>query len=281
MKDKVVVAVVQMDVAWMDVAHNRLVMLERLRQATRSGEMDLVVFPELCNSGYVKPRDGGCAGRFVEAAEPIPGPTTEALGEAARELGVHIVAGLCEAHPAIPATMYNAAVMIGPCGEVLGVQHKLHLPSEEKHYFYQGASTEVFKTDLGNIGMMVCYDASFPELARVLALKGAEIICCVFAAPSKGAIELRRFEARAMTRAMENQVFFVACNRVGVQDDTVFSGHSIVTAPTSEILAQSGSQEEEVIFAVLEREVLVEARANRPIFRDRRPEMYGEVVRRP
>jgi len=180
MREKVEVAAVQMDIAWLDPEKNLEKMLSFIERIHREKDVDLIVFPELANTGYIKERDKEFGKQYLKKAEKIPGPFTEALGEAAKKHGLYIISGFCELHPEIPATVYNSALMMNPKGEIVGVHHKLHIPGEENHYFYPGSTTDVYRTDLGNIGMNVCYDAIFPELSRILALKGAEIICAVF-----------------------------------------------------------------------------------------------------
>ncbi len=278
MKDRIEVALLQMEVAWLDPESNRRRMLDLIQKATAGRKLDLVVLPELCNIGYVTGRDREFAARYVEAAEPLPGPTSEALCEAAREHGLHIVAGLGHRHPRIPATLYNSAVLIDSSGTIRHVQPKVHLPGEENHYFCPGTSLEVVATDLGNIGMLVCYDIWFPEVSRVLALKGAELVCAVFNGPKFTPHVPRRLEYAAAMRAIENRNFFLLCNRVGVQDRTVFFGHSLVAGPTGELIGESLGEQEEIVYASLERSVLIRERGYNPVFRDRRPDLYGPVV---
>lgn len=161
MKEKVEVAAVQMACEWLNPEKNLERMLSYMEKVTSQRKVDLIVFPELANTGYViGVEEGKDFGReLIKKSEKIPGPTTQALGEAAKKYGVYVVAGISELHPVIPASVYNAAALISPTGNVIGVQHKLHIPVEEKHYFYGGNSLEVFQTELGNIGLMICYDA--------------------------------------------------------------------------------------------------------------------------
>jgi predicted amidohydrolase len=186
---------------------------------------------------------------------------------------------MAQKHPVIPATLYNSGVLIGPQG-VIGVHHKMHLPLIEKLYFYAGNESEVFKTELGNIGVEVCYDARFPEISRLLALKGAEIICCGWAIPATYAKVTPAEDSlyhRAYVRAQENGVFFINANRSGHQGDVRFTGHSAIAAPSGTLIAISETDQEEVIRAVLKEEELINYRSTLNIFRDRRPELYEPI----
>ncbi len=237
------------------------------------------MFPELANTGYVKGRVEEFNLRFIEQAEPIPGPTTDALGTVAREHGVYIVAGLAQLHPRIPATLYNSAVLIDPEGQVAGVHHKLHIPAEEKHYFYPGSTTEVYHTELGTLGLLVCYDSEFPELPRILSLQGAEILIGIYNwGWQVGTYGPGRLSRIAAVRALENKNFFVACGKVGVEDEHVFYGNSTIAGPDGEIMVESKPEHDDgdsVLRACLKREQLLRERAINTTYRNRRPEMYG------
>jgi len=278
-KPEVNVAVVQMNTTWLQAEANRAKMVRHVQDIAKGSPVDLVVFPELANTGYVQGRVEEFNMRFIEQAETIPGPTTDALGTAAREHGVFIVVGLAELHPRIPATLYNSAVLIGPDGQVLGVHHKLHIPAEEKHYFYPGSTTGVIDTELGTIGLLVCYDAEFPELPRLFSLKGAEILIGIFNWGWKvGTYGPGRLSRMAAVRALENKNFFVACGKVGVEDDLVFYGNSTIAGPDGEIMVESipeHDERESVLRACLKRDQLLRERAINTTYRNRRPEMYG------
>lgn len=277
MKREVVAAAVQMDVAWFDPKANVTKIQHLTDQAMSEARVDILVFPELANSGYVKGRDKEFGREYVKIAEQIPGPFTNALSELAKRYGIYLVSGMLQAHPRVPGTVYNACVMLAPSGEIVGVHHKMHIPGEERHYFYPGNTAEVFKTELGQIGMIVCADRRFPELTRVLTLKGAEIVCCVANLPSA---EKARRDPQSIyfiprCRAMENRVFFIESSRVGTQEQITFSGRSCITDPHGDILACSEGEEEEVVRATLCADTFYEVRAMYPDFRDRRPEHYG------
>jgi len=138
--------------------------------------------------------------------------------------------------------LYNSAVLISPKGELVGVHHKMHIPGEEKHYFMPGSTCDTYTTDIGNIGMSICYDGQFPEFTRSLALKGAEILCMIWNMPSfSNPPEL--LEHITATRAAENRMFAVSCNCLGVQGKIDFFGHSVISDPVGNFLATAGTKE--------------------------------------
>ena len=282
MKNQVRVSLVQFAPAWLEPEKNALRMAELAAQEAQNGA-ELIIFPELANVGYIT----GCATpsglntdfakRYVQAAESVPGPTTESLGEVAATHGVHIVVGLAERHPVIPHTLFNSAVLLGPSG-IIGVHHKAHLPTHERHFFYPGGTSSVFPTPLGNIGLLICYDLRFPELARVLALKGAEIICVCWAGPGTDLADLQHIKYRTFTRAQENGCYVALCNRVGEEEDVRFIGRSVVAAPHGEILAYCDTDEETVLRSTITDEAIIQYRATRNVFRDRRPDLYTPIT---
>jgi predicted amidohydrolase len=277
MKESVRVAVVQMNVRWGEPSANLACMRRAMEQISDRGGADLVVFPELANSGYLWGIDRKARSAYFQLAEPISGPFVTELARLARRYHIQVVTGFLEAHPSVTASLYNSAVLIDSDGAVVGVHHKVHIPNEEKHWFYAGSRTDVFRTKLGTIALEVCADALFPELARIQSLKGAEIICAVFNAdryePLWGPPD--RLRCYAVMRSLENREFFLCCNRVGDEDGHVFVGRSAISSPIGSLLASSETEDEEILFATLERQLLYEARASYPIYRDRRPELYG------
>ena len=123
--------------------------------------------------------------------------------------------------------MYNTAVLISPNGQLEDIHRKVHIPGEEKHYFFPGDKIEVFKTSVGKVGLMICYDLWFPEICRIQALKGAEIFCAPFNT-SFIASPPNMLEFIPATRVLENRVYVLACNRVGQFGKTVFLGGSAI-----------------------------------------------------
>ncbi|WP_190815614.1 carbon-nitrogen hydrolase family protein [Saccharopolyspora pogona] len=269
----------QMDVSLLDASKNLERMKAAIEAARLAQDVDLVVFPELANIGYIKGRDKQFGGQYIKHAEKIPGEFTQALGELADEHDVHIISGMAEAHPTIPGTLYNSAVLIGPTGDLLGVHRKAHIPGYEKHYFVPSHThaSDVFETDLGTIGIGVCYDNQFAELTRTYALKGADILVMLWNMPSfsNGGTILHNLTS---VRAFENRMYSVSCNRIGANHEIEFFGYSAIANPVGELIA-SAEGGETIIYGVLERDVLLEERSQMTIFRDRRPDLYGEVVK--
>ncbi len=282
MKESVKVAAVQMAVAWLDPQANLAKMERALEQVASRGGADLVVFPELANLGYIKGREAPDFATFsveyARKAERIPGPFTSALGDLAKRFDCHIVAGMAEAHPVVTATLYNSAVLINPEGKVVGVHRKAHIPGEEKHFFYAGNTPDVYPTDIGQVGIMICADGAYPELARVLTLKGAEILCVTYARTRDLSPDPDVTFRVISCRAFENNNFVVACNRVGQEEKNHFAGRSVICGPWGQFLALSEDDNEDVLTATLRREELEAARARYVRFRDRRPELYGQIT---
>lgn len=298
MKKVVRVSAIQFASQWLDVEKNIEGMKSYVEAEAKEGA-ELIVFPELANIGYVTPAlPGGTvsyeglsytefASRYVRAAETIPGSTTEALSGLTKKHGIYIVVGLAEKHPEIPYTVYNSAVLLGPLG-IIGIHHKMHIPLSEKQFFYPGNTADVFKTELGNIGLQICYDARFPELTRILALKGAEIVCCLWGVfrgravngtDTKLALEVNALKYRSYTRAQENGIYFISSNSAGHQGDIEFQGYSAIASPNGTIIASSETSDEDVIRAQLTDDELVNYRSTLTLFRDRRPEMYGLICK--
>jgi omega-amidase len=279
MKAEVRVACAQMDVAWFEPEANLATVRRLAQRVADEGGTDLVLFPELANSGYVKGRDRDFAREYLKLAEPLDGPFVRGLAQCAREHHVYLVCGLLQAHASIPGTGYNAAVLLSPAGEVIGLHHKMHIPGEERHYFYAGNTVTVVPTELGNLGLSVCADRRFPELARLLTLRGAELICSVANIPDAKRVRLDPERAYVIPRcrAVENQLFYAESNRIGRQEDLEFSGHSCIVDPSGDLLARSTSEDEDVVRATLCGDELLSVRGYVPNFRDRRPELYGPL----
>jgi predicted amidohydrolase len=261
-----------------DKAGNVARSLSLIEQAASRGA-DLVVLPELANSGYV------FASRTEAFAlsEPIPdGPTTCAWIDAAARHNLHIVAGICER---AGTRLYNSAVVIGPDGYI-GTFRKVHLWNEELLHFESGdLGFPVFDTKLGRIGAGICYDVWFPETFRLLALQGADIVCVPTNwVPIPGQVEGREAMANilVMAAAHSNSVFIACADRVGTERGQLFEGQSLIVSYTGWPVAGPASREnEEMLFARVD---LGEARRRRnwnafnQVLRDRRNDVYGEML---
>jgi predicted amidohydrolase len=186
-----------------------------------------------------------------------------------------------EASTEVDGAIYNSAVMIGGKRGLIGKYRKLFLPGhsvfDEKRHFTPGSNPEVFSTCLGEIGLAICYDIYFPELARLYAMKGAQILVYPTTSPSA-----RRdfFEALAKARAIENGVFVILCNRAGVEEGLIYWGGSEVVSPSGVVLAKAKYDEDDVVVAELD---LSEVRRVRPFLpmlsKDTRQELYDQLLK--
>ena len=240
---------------------------------------EIVVFPEAFLTGYTC---GKVEGKLFEVAEPIPGPSTEVLMEAAMRYNVYIAMGLVEADQQYSGIIHNSAVFLGPEG-ILHVHRKVHLPESyviaELHYgLSPGDQFEVFKIKQNwKLGMSICYDTfAFPEGPRVMAIKGMDVLITLTAGPDWSR---ERWHIINPARAIENNVFHVFSNVVGTQwGDVTFFGEAMVISPAGTFLARGKVDEEDLIIAKLEAKELLEWRECFRVIRDRRPSAYQDII---
>ena len=228
-----------------DPDHNLERSLHFIWRAATEGA-DLVILPELANSGC----DLGFPERALDLAEEIPGGrTVRAWKNEAQGSGIYVVGGLLERDG---DTLHNSAVLVGP--EAFGRYRKTHLWDREKLLYEPGRELPVLDTPLGRIGLLVCYDAWFPEAARTLALEGAQFICVPANAPDDWVPERQRrgdltmLNVHCIAAANANRVFVAAANRVG----DGYLGRSCVVDVTGGVLALAGATEEGLISVELQ-----------------------------
>ena len=175
--------------------------------------------------------------------------------------------------------MRNTTFLIDRDGEIVGDYSKMHLYSDmdEDAQLVHGSKSDVFDTELGRLGFMICYDIRFCELSRTYALKKADVLVVTSNFPNP---RVNHWRTLLMARAIENQMFVVACNRVGPSPMGTYCGHSIMIDPWGDIIAEGGD-EEEIVTGSLDYPKTREVRDLIHMFRDRQPELYGDTILAP
>lgn len=274
------VAAIQMQMAD-DVSVNVATAERLVREAAGRGAR-LILIPELFEGLYF------CTDQLAEhmsRARPLEGhPTIAHFAAIARELRVVLPVSFFER---ANNAAFNSVAMIDADGSVLGVYRKSHIPDgpgySEKYYFNPGdTGFRVWDTAVGRVGLGICWDQWFPECARVLALRGAEIILyptAIGSEPHDSTWDSSRHWQRVMQgHAGANLVPVVAANRFGVetgqQHELTFYGTSFIAGPTGEIVTEAGRDDETVLTATFDLDAVAELRRNWGVFRDRRPELY-------
>ena len=270
MKDKIKLALAQISSKRENKEAN-LQKIEALTFKAKEQGADLAIFPEMSLTGYVV-RD-----QFYESAETIPGPTVERVEALAKKTGMHVIFGMPELSGKTRATVFNTAVFVGPEG-LIGKYRKMYLPThsvfEEKRYFRPGYQTAAFQTDLGNVGLCICYDLFFPEVLRLTRLKGAQLIVCISASPS---VRRSYFEILTCARAIENTAYLAYVNLAGVEDGLQFWGGSRLVSPTGDVLAKGKYDEEDFVTCEVDYSDLRTAETFIPTLKDLRPELFDKL----
>ena len=270
MPKQVVVALAQISCKVGDKKHNIDVMKKIVKEA-KGKDASLVIFPELSLTGYVS-RD-----LMYELAETIPGPSIHSMEETAKKEKMHVVFGMLERSEKASAVIYNTAVLLGPQG-LIGKYRKMHLPThsvfEEKRYFRQGYEAPVFETNVGKIGLMICYDVFFPEQARLLRLQGSQLIICISASPS---VRRTFFDVLTTARAIENTAFLAYVNLVGIENGLQFWGGSRLIAPNGHVISQAKYDEEDLVMGTVDYADLERTETFVPTLRDLRPELFDSL----
>ena len=274
-----------------DPADNLARALERIRTAARDGAQ-LICLPELFRSQYFCQTEDHAN---FDLAEPIPGPSTAALAEVAREAGVVLIGSLFERRAA--GVYHNTAVIIDADGRLLGSYRKMHIPDDpfyyEKFYFTPGdLGFRAFDTAVGRIGTLVCWDQWYPEGARLTALQGAEILFYPTAIgwhPKEkkeyGPNQHGAWEISHRGHAVANGCYVAAVNRIGTEkpaggDGLEFWGQSFVAGTSGQILAKASVDREEILLTAIDLGQVDVTRTHWPFLRDRRIDAYGDLTRR-
>jgi predicted amidohydrolase len=272
MKERFDIALAQMSCKRGDKAENLKRMERVVAKAKRQGA-ELAVFPELSLTGYVV-RD-----QIYELAEKIPGPSVKIMEGIAKRTGMYIIFGMPELSEKTQATLHNTAVILGPEG-FIGKYRKMYLPThsvfEEKRYFRPGYQTAALDTELGKIGLTICYDIYFPEVVRLARLEGAQLIVCISASPG---IRRAFFETLTAARAIENTAFLAYVNLVGVEDGLQFWGGSRLIGPNGKVIVQAKYDDEDFVIGQVDYADIRPIEAFVPTLRDLRPELFDKLKR--
>jgi N-carbamoylputrescine amidase len=265
---------------------------QMIAEAARSGAQ-VICLPELFGTRYFCQHEDEAG---FDLAEPIPGPTSERLGNLARRLSVAIVASLFERRA--PGLYHNTVVVIDGERGLLGRYRKVHIPDDpgfqEKFYFTPGdLGFRVFDTSHGRVGTLICWDQWFPEAARLTAMGGADVIVYPTAIgwhprekAELGQQQLDAWQTVQRGHAISNGVYVAAVNRVGLErtrdgDAGIeFWGSSFVADPQGLVVAQASASEEGILMSNVERGRIESIRRGWPFWRDRRVDAYGDLTRR-
>jgi len=264
--------------------------LTLIGQAAQRGAQ-IICLQELFRSQYFCQKQDAT---IFDLAEPIPGPSTEALATAARQHQVVIVGSLFERRDA--GVYHNTAVVLDADGSLLGTYRKMHIPDDplyfEKYYFTPGdQGYRCFDTRYGRIGVLVCWDQWYPEGARLTALQGAKVLFYPTAIgwhPSEkaqyGTAQRDAWRTIQRAHAIANGVYVAAVNRVGHEGPSEggleFWGSSFVSDPFGVVLSEASNNKEEILVAECDLAHLESVRRNWPFLRDRRIDSYGQIVNR-
>lgn len=270
MKEKFKIALAQISSKPGDKKGN----LKRIEQAATEAEKQkaqLLILPEMSLTGYV------IKDRIYELAEEIPGHSTRLVEKIAKETGVHIIFGMPELSKNTQATFHNTSVLVSPKG-LVGKYRKMYLPThsmfEEKRYFRPGYQVSVFNTEVGRIGLLICYDLYFPEVTRLARLEGAQLLVCISASP---AVRRSFFEILTIARAVENTTFLAFVNLAGIEDGLQFWGGSRVIGPNGKVLVQAKYDKEDFVTCDIDYADIKPIEAFIPTLKDLRPELFDKL----
>jgi N-carbamoylputrescine amidase len=271
--------------------------LEHLRNAASQGAQ-IVCLPELFQTQYFCQREDAA---LFDLAEPIPGPATEKLAEAAKRLKIVVIGSLFEKRA--PGVYHNTAVMIDADGTLRGIYRKMHIPDDplyyEKFYFTPGdLGFKAFDTQVGRVGALVCWDQWYPEGARLTALQGAKVLFYPTAIgwhPDEkqrfGEAQYDAWQTIQRAHAIANGVYVAVVNRVGFEHGDIrgnkpagrgleFWGGSFIVDPFGRVIANARHDREEILIGEVDLRLLEDTRRNWPFLRDRRIDAYGPITSR-
>ncbi len=228
-------------------------------------ECDLLVLPEMSDTGYHMPA-------ILETAGTWPGRAYSEIADAARRYQLTVAVGLSER---VEGDVFNSVAVLGPDGELLTKYRKTHLitaePVCEHRFLKAGRDRSLFPFRGFTVGIMTCYEVRFPEIARRYALDGADLLLVPAAFPQA---RIAHWRILSSARAIENQMYVAAVNRVGTDEGLTFGGSSQLIDPAGKILAAGNETDEALLVGELSRETIATVRSRLTVFQDRREELY-------
>lgn len=263
-------SLVQFDSKMKDVNYNVKKAIKYIEKAGKN-KSDLIVFPELFTTGYnvnIIKTD------YYDLAEGIDGITIKTLSNVAKENNINIVAPIA-LKKEVYGVIYNSAVVIDRNGIVLGSYSKTHLWAGDMYYFRSGDEYPVFNLDFGKIGIMICYDGGFPEVSRILALNGAELILCPSAFPIW---DKDMWDIYFKARSLENVCFVAGINRVGKEDDLDMFGNNKVCNPRGKVLLEGKMKVEEMQNIEINLDEVEKYRKVIPYLKDRKIKAFSPYI---
>jgi N-carbamoylputrescine amidase len=295
-REKFIVGLVQMSCG-PDPDQNLQHAIDKVREAARQGAQ-VICLPELFRTQYFCQREDAA---LFDLAEPVPGPTTAALGDVARQERVVIIASIFERRAA--GVYHNSAAIIDESGSLAGLYRKMHIPDDplyyEKFYFTPGdLGFKAFDTSFGKVGTLVCWDQWYPEGARLTALQGAHVLFFPTAIgwhPSEkeqfGHAQHDAWRTIQRSHAIANGVYVAVVNRVGHETGNIrgnavagagldFWGGSFFCDPFGVVLAEAPQDREAILLGEVDVRKLEDVRRNWPFLRDRRIDSYGGITSR-
>jgi len=247
-----------------DLTRNTRSIVKQIRTAAALG-CDAVILPEMSDTGYHMPT-------IVKTASAWDGGVYAEVAGVAAEAKLTVIAGLSER---VDTDIYNTVAVVGPDGRLIAKYRKTHLitaePICEQNYIRPGDKITLCEVGGFGVGLMTCYDIRFPEMARRLALSGAEILVVPAAFPL---LRIKHWDTINSCRAIENQVYVAAVNRVGDDEGLVFGGSSTLLDPYGTILASASEIDETLLTGEISKERLAEVRGRMKVYQDRREELY-------
>ncbi|UOQ44392.1 carbon-nitrogen family hydrolase [Halobacillus salinarum] len=255
------IGIIQMDIAFGQPEKNRHAAKSAIEKAAEKGA-EFILLPELWTTGYD-------LSRFPSIAETLEGPTHQLLKELCQAHEITIAGSVAEKDN---GHFYNTFVVYDPSGERKAYYRKVHLfrLMDEEKFLHAGDKEGLFELNGTPMAGVICYDIRFPEWIRTHMLEGSRALCVVAEWPKP---RVDHWRSLLISRAIENQTFVIACNRIGSDPNNTFGGHSIIIDPWGNIVAE-GSEEEEILTGDIDFSAVEAIREQIPIFRDRRPDLY-------
>ncbi|MDK2918953.1 MAG: omega-amidase [Candidatus Petromonas sp.] len=246
---------------------------EKMIRQAHNNDADVIVLPEMFNCPYANKY-------FPEYAEVVPGPTTNFLSKLAKEFGVYIVGGSIPEK--VDNKIYNTSFIFDRSGNIIGRHRKMHLfdidvkgaiTFKESDTLSSGNEVTVFETEFCKVGVAICYDMRFPELIRLMVLKGAEMI--IVPAAFNMTTGPAHWHLTAKARALDNQVYFAAASPArNINSIYVAYGHSLIASPWGDIIAEA-NEKETILYGEIDLEKVKKVREELPLLKHRRISLYN------